>query len=613
MALEYNDNKNNNQTMKEETKYCNLLSCKECHPHLPEYNPPNQDNNTEKKNKKILYKHCYNDCPSCKKRIVKINSKIEQESYTLYDQLIKESPRTREGDFKSTLEEKRMITIGDGNCCPRSILISSDIPEEYHMTLRKAICQSLSNPTESEQIGLAAIIDEEPNYIESMSKSGTYFSELEITTLSNRTQIAMNIIREDDRYQNNNSTAEILRLTEGDVDLYLPYKEGQQGGKGNLGHYDGYSHDQITTERLKERLLKFMNYPDIKQISTITNEVGIQPTDITMNNNDPIKPVLKTFRAICINIRSIKDYVKRDFLSTLLASERIDICCIQETFLSQEDNFFLKGWRVYRGNGKTRRKGVMILINTNTSGRIKVLNSDNMDGRWIKLIIQDYHTNESRTISSVYLEPNSTKILPNHIADSDILMGDLNNYSSGLEKTNVYHHKNCKLVKIIDLPKQITDHPAILLEVMLPLKESKLSKVRILSRQIVDDNNLQIESAIQNQTNPPAILLNNPEKYIEKDNQLPNLTDISIYEEYQKLKEECLRRLNNKLQDDKKRLSLVLTQKAVKYSDWKHISQTINAKTSEIYEEIDNPDIITGFKGLYKADSIINTIQLEEF
>ena len=46
-------------------------------------------------------------------------------------------------------------------------------------------------------------------------------------------------------------------------------------------------------------------------------------------------------------------------------------------FINQrKDDFFAKGWKVYRANGIIRRKGVMILVNNNLNVKSKILLND---------------------------------------------------------------------------------------------------------------------------------------------------------------------------------------------------------------------------------------------
>ena len=61
-------------------------------------------------------------------------------------------------------------------------------------------------------------------------------------------------------------------------------------------------------------------------------------------------------------MQSIRNYTKRLYLTQLLYEENIHIALIQESFLTNDDKLYIKGYKVYRSDNTTHRKGVIILI-----------------------------------------------------------------------------------------------------------------------------------------------------------------------------------------------------------------------------------------------------------
>lgn len=50
-----------------------------------------------------------------------------------------------------------------------------------------------------------------------------------------------------------------------------------------------------------------------------------------------------------------------------MRKNEVDIGVIQETFLTKEDELYIRGSKIYRGDNTTRRKGVAILVNSQES------------------------------------------------------------------------------------------------------------------------------------------------------------------------------------------------------------------------------------------------------
>ena len=80
----------------------------------------------------------------------------------------------------------------------------------------------------------------------------------------------------------------------------------------------------------------------------------------------------------------MRNYTKRLFLTQLLIEEDIHIAMIQETFLTQDDKIYIKGYRIFRSNGQAHRKGVAILISESSICDKYITYKDNQ-GRFIKI------------------------------------------------------------------------------------------------------------------------------------------------------------------------------------------------------------------------------------
>ena len=76
------------------------------------------------------------------------------------------------------------------------------------------------------------------------------------------------------------------------------------------------------------------------------------------------------------NIRSVRDYKKKLLLISLLRQNEIDIAFLKETFLGEESDLYVSGYRVYRANGINHRKGIPILINNDIDLSAMKVNAD---------------------------------------------------------------------------------------------------------------------------------------------------------------------------------------------------------------------------------------------
>ena len=60
------------------------------------------------------------------------------------------------------------------------------------------------------------------------------------------------------------------------------------------------------------------------------------------------------------------------------------------------------------------------------------------------------------------MEPNGDKeSIPEEISESDLIIGNMNNYDSGINKYGIYHYKNMKITKEISINNKISDQKYI--------------------------------------------------------------------------------------------------------------------------------------------------------
>ena len=97
------------------------------------------------------------------------------------------------------------------------------------------------------------------------------------------------------------------------------------------------------------------------------------------------------------------------------------------------------------GGGQTKSVTVKVEIKTNTK-----------------------ETEEECTIFSIYLEPenenNYEKLIPEHIQNSTILGGDMNNADTKMKlQAKVYHFQNIReIIQTINIPKKKSQHPILI-------------------------------------------------------------------------------------------------------------------------------------------------------
>ena len=71
-------------------------------------------------------------------------------------------------------------------------------------------------------------------------------------------------------------------------------------------------------------------------------------------------------------------------------------------------NLYIKNYKTYKTRNIEKRKGIAILIHKNLLVSVTQINND-INGRFIRLSLKSMGTNNSFTISGLYIEPNRDK------------------------------------------------------------------------------------------------------------------------------------------------------------------------------------------------------------
>ena len=158
------------------------------------------------------------------------------------------------------------------------------------------------------------------------------------------------------------------------------------------------------------------------------------------------------------NTRSLSSYIKKTFLTDIIRNEKLEIVLLQETFLLDKENFYIKDYKTYKKRNHYKRKGCCILLNKNILASIITL-KNNTEGRYIKISTKSKDIDTPVNISSIYLEADGNlNNIPEEIFDSDIIAGDLNQAEAGLIKDGIYHYKGIEKIQTIQINKRISDH-----------------------------------------------------------------------------------------------------------------------------------------------------------
>jgi hypothetical protein len=485
-------------------------------------------------------------------------------------------------------DEMNLIDIPtDGNCLFSAILASTNTPIEYNKKLRIKSMEYLANnknnlqdyfkPVAYEILGSENIEE----YIEYMSRNNVHAGDPELNLISQLLNCGISVLVLD------NSMQIINKLETNDKQslITIAFKQGNFGARDKNGHYWGVNIKDNNIDVIKGKMLNLLN---------IKNE--IEKIAINM---------------MIWNCRSIIDNTKKKFLVNQLYLENIDIALIQETHLKNTDKFYIKGYRIFRSNNENaRRKGCAILISNRLNVNVDIVDKDNVNGRFIKLNLICQETNNIRSISSIYLEPQSKYEIPCYIFESDIIGSDLNDYSSLFEKYKVYHYKQIQIVKNINLPNIISDHEIIIGKSFLPFNKTELlEKKIILDNDIANRNFTSLCNYLINHDKNPSlkIMFEECRKVIYEDQY--NISDQSdLYSNFKEIKEKALNDFKEQYNLNISRMNAKISISKISSEDWSKISHIIGNKNNfGLYSKDHNFDkVIEGFKVLYNNSSNYN-------
>ena len=120
---------------------------------------------------------------------------------------------------------------------------------------------------------------------------------------------------------------------------------------------------------------------------------------------------------------------KKTELQNFLKQNSIDVCTIQETHLTQNHRFYVRGYETYRQDRESRSKGGVVTLVRNTIPSIEIQRSRASDTEFlgVELILPDHHLQ----VFNIYSPPDKSIAL--HLiqptTENWIIMGDFNSHS----------------------------------------------------------------------------------------------------------------------------------------------------------------------------------------
>ena len=120
---------------------------------------------------------------------------------------------------------------------------------------------------------------------------------------------------------------------------------------------------------------------------------------------------------------------KKTELQNFLKQNGIDVCTIQETHLTQNHRFYVRGYETYRQDRESRSKGGVVTLVRNTIPSIEIQRSRASDTEFlvVELILPDHHLQ----VFNIYSPPDKSIAL--HLiqptTENWIIMGDFNSHS----------------------------------------------------------------------------------------------------------------------------------------------------------------------------------------
>ena len=300
----------------------------------------------------------------------------------------------------------------------------------------------------------------------------------------------------------------------------------------------------------------------------------------------------------------MRDFTIKSFLIQQMYNNNIDIALINETMLNKSDKLYIKGYKVYRADAKTR-KGVAILIsNRICCDSYKTMSDD--EGRFIQVKLKD--SRNEITIATAYVEPEKEHIidiLPENIINSEIFAGDLNRMKTGLETTaKVYHIKNMGIQKTkIEVIKKISDHPIIIYEKNIPFEKSPDKKIiNTLDNNKIKINNDELKKALLSKEEYiPKIIDTHTTKQIPTSNLTYDNQDYNEY--FDKIKNQNKEKFQTIKRNKKEEIAKLIQCNTLGHEPYQRLASLMQFGFNKAYwtgeTQEKNKQIIEGFKELY--------------
>ena len=250
------------------------------------------------------------------------------------------------------------------------------------------------------------------------------------------------------------------------------------------------------------------------------------------------------------------------FFGPTTQSNKIDICCINETWLLDTHSLYIRGFKIYRANAGIKRRGCAILISSRLNSQAQPIRKD-PEGRYLKLKLKANDNSNSFTIATIYLEPDKEhhpEVIPQDIFESDIILGDLNQAITGYTKyERVYHVKGIEtLDHIEEIPKGISDHNMIILQYQTHIEYRQLErKTKILDKKICQYNTDLIMKAVRGQK--PTEPLINPQNEITIHTGSDSIDNANYEEEYKTIQKVNREKFKTEQATNMRRLKLLMT------------------------------------------------------
>ena len=493
---------------------CNVYNCKCCNGNRPKLDEKQKEIIQQKnltRTKPIPYKICNFGCSYCTKVIPKSNQfvyerkleiqerrKIQMQQKKQAQEEIRENIKEEKSSKKSPqtinlinlsnsdrILFSKYIVKGDGNCAIRAILESAGLNQELHPLFREA----LANEAENMQLDLESLKDNgfstKRDLVKFIRTQNNFIGMDHALLILEKYNVNINIWLD-----NQISGLKWIKLNENgnqtQPKIYVNYKDYKDVYPDKpeycekIAHYDALVSDSIDTTAAKN----------------VIEEIILKSKN---RRQEILRNAAKSECKILLwNINSLRDFTKRSYLVQQLYENQIDIALLNETMLTNDNSVFIKGYKIFRSDGKGR-KGVAILVN-------KILKCDSFkisadeEGRHIQIKLKQY--DNEITIATAYVEPDSchiSDILPHYLTQADIFAGDLNKMQSGLKITNnVYHIKNIgELSEKIEVIKKISDHPILIFKKQLPFLKSNESKtIKVFDKTILENNLSELQKSL---------------------------------------------------------------------------------------------------------------------